>query len=139
MPHVLVDEMQRLADDGDEPELMFMPLTNLLRSAVEVVVVAAGNRVAMPFRPRAGEWLYVAFQADSLLLEELSASQYLAIKESLVDGMSYQVLVGCVCVCVCVCVVCVCVCVDWGACCLGGADDVAARRRPKIERAATHN
>jgi hypothetical protein len=37
-------------------------------------------------RPRAGSWMYIRFNVDELSADEISAGQYLAFKEQLVEG-----------------------------------------------------
>jgi hypothetical protein len=84
LPHQLVDEFERIAQDHSNTEVMFSPFASLLRTAVEAV--ALGPRVAIALRPKAGSWMYLRFQIDELTVEEMTAGQYLAFKEMLAPG-----------------------------------------------------
>lgn len=41
-------------------------------------------------RPKAGSWMYLRFNCDELTVDEISAGQYLAFKEHLVEGEGRQ-------------------------------------------------
>jgi hypothetical protein len=149
MPHQLMDELAAIGTKTGNPELCFTPFANLLRTAVEAVVLApsiamvracgcstavtltASMLVCLPaaglvralllssccgccfghavgvltspsacyaapaaspplppqaLRPRAGSWMYLRFNVDELSADEISAGQYLAFKEQLVEG-----------------------------------------------------
>ncbi|WIA12982.1 hypothetical protein OEZ85_006594 [Tetradesmus obliquus] len=89
MPHQLMDELAAIGAKTGNPELCFTPFANLLRTAVEAVVLAPS--ISMALRPRAGSWMYLRFNVDELSADEISAGQYLAFKEQLVDGYAASV------------------------------------------------
>ncbi len=66
LPHVLLDELNRIAKNSGNDEIMYSSFATLLRTAVEVVVKAPC--VALALRPKAGSWLYVVFQVRLLML-----------------------------------------------------------------------
>lgn len=88
LPHVLVDELNRIAKESGNDDIMYSSFAALLRTAVEVVVMAP--RVAVALRPKAGSWLYVVFQHDEMTAESLSTSEYLAFKERLVQDKGHH-------------------------------------------------
>ena len=79
-----MDELERIAQDHDNAEVMFTPFASLLRTAVEAVALAP--RIAIALRPKAGSWMYLRFQMDDFTVEEMTAGEYLAFKEQLAPG-----------------------------------------------------
>jgi sucrose synthase len=89
MPHQLMDELAVIGEATNNQDICFTPFGNLLRTAVEAVVLAPS--IAMALRPKAGSWIYLRFNADELTVDEINAGQYLAFKEHLVEGYGSEI------------------------------------------------
>lgn len=68
-------EKQKLADG---------PFGEVLRHTQEVIVLQPWITLAV--RPRPGVWEYIRVNVDALVVEELTPSEFLHVKEELVDG-----------------------------------------------------
>jgi len=78
----LVDEFARFCDSGDGDGFG----ASVLGDAIAVTQEAVGHApwIYMATRPEVGRWLYLRMHAETLQIEEVSVSQFLAFKESLV-------------------------------------------------------
>ncbi|KAG7557890.1 Glycosyl transferase family 1 [Arabidopsis suecica] len=84
-PHNLIDELESvIGDDATKQSLSDGPFGEILKSAMEAVVVPPF--VALAVRPRPGVWEYVRVNVFELSVEQLTVSEYLRFKEELVDG-----------------------------------------------------
>ncbi|MFN2348214.1 MAG: sucrose synthase [Thioalkalivibrio sp.] len=79
----LLDGFDALCQERDEPGLADSALARLVGQAQEAVLAAPW--VCLALRPRIGRWLYLRIHADDLSMEDLSVSDFLAIKERLVS------------------------------------------------------
>lgn len=89
MPHQLMDELNAIGEATGNPDICFTPFGNLLRTAVEAVVLEPS--IAMALRPKAGSWIYLRYNVDELTVDEVDAGQYLAFKEHLVEGYGSEI------------------------------------------------
>jgi sucrose synthase len=84
-PHNLIDELESvIGDDETKKSLSDGPFGEILKSAMEAIVVPPF--VALAVRPRPGVWEYVRVNVFELSVEQLTVSEYLRFKEELVDG-----------------------------------------------------
>ncbi|KAL1225167.1 Sucrose synthase 3 [Cardamine amara subsp. amara] len=84
-PHNLIDELDSLIeDDAVKKSLSDGPFGEILKSAMEAIVMPPF--VALAVRPRPGVWEYVRVNVFELSVEQLTVSEYLCFKEELVDG-----------------------------------------------------
>ncbi|EFH51183.1 hypothetical protein ARALYDRAFT_490342 [Arabidopsis lyrata subsp. lyrata] len=84
-PHNLIDELESvIGDDATKQSLSDGPFGEILKSAMEAIVVPPF--VALAVRPRPGVWEYVRVNVFELSVEQLTVSEYLRFKEELVDG-----------------------------------------------------
>jgi len=72
-----------VSDAAGEP-LVGSPLADIVRQAQEAALDPPWMSVAT--RPEIGRWRYLRIHAETLQLDEISASQYLRVKENLVNG-----------------------------------------------------
>ncbi|XP_074268398.1 sucrose synthase-like [Silene latifolia] len=83
-PHHLIDGLEKvIGEDKGKHLLSDGPLSEILRSAQEAIVVPPF--VAIAVRPRPGVWEYVRVNVYELNVEQLTESEYLHFKEELVD------------------------------------------------------
>jgi len=80
-PHEVLSEYEALSDNQ---KLADGPFGEVLRHIQEVIVVPPWITLAV--RPRPGVWEYIRVNVDALGLEELTPSEFLNVKEELVDG-----------------------------------------------------
>ncbi|ESQ37888.1 hypothetical protein EUTSA_v10028435mg [Eutrema salsugineum] len=86
-PHNLIDELESIiGDDTTKKCLADGPFGDILKSAMEAIVIPPF--VALAVRPRPGVWEYVRVNVYELSVEQLTVSEYLRFKEELVDGPS---------------------------------------------------
>ncbi|CAH2072002.1 unnamed protein product [Thlaspi arvense] len=86
-PHNLIDELESIiGDDATKKTLADGPFGEILKSAMEAIVIPPF--VALAVRPRPGVWEYVRVNVFELSVEQLTVSEYLCFKEELVDGPS---------------------------------------------------
>ncbi|XP_027118094.1 sucrose synthase 2 [Coffea arabica] len=91
-PHHLIDELDNIVvDETAFKKLSQGPFSEVLRSAQEAIVLPPF--VAIAVRPRPGVWEYVRVNVYELSVDQLSISEYLHLKEELVDGRSEDHLV----------------------------------------------
>ncbi|XP_027098987.2 sucrose synthase 2 [Coffea eugenioides] len=91
-PHHLIDELDNIVvDETACKKLSEGPFSEVLRSAQEAIVLPPF--VAIAVRPRPGVWEYVRVNVYELSVDQLSISEYLHLKEELVDGRSEDHLV----------------------------------------------
>ncbi|CDP17108.1 unnamed protein product [Coffea canephora] len=91
-PHHLIDELDNIVvDETACKKLSQGPFSEVLRSAQEAIVLPPF--VAIAVRPRPGVWEYVRVNVYELSVDQLSISEYLHLKEELVDGRSEDHLV----------------------------------------------
>ncbi|XP_010558842.1 PREDICTED: sucrose synthase 3-like [Tarenaya hassleriana] len=84
-PHNLIDELEFvIGDDEAKKGLSDGPFGEILKSAMEAIIVPPF--VAIAVRPRPGIWEYVRVNVFELSVEQLTVSEYLRFKEELVDG-----------------------------------------------------
>ncbi|KFK30802.1 hypothetical protein AALP_AA6G027800 [Arabis alpina] len=84
-PHNLIDELESvIGDDATKKSLSDGPFGEILKSAMEAIVVPPF--VTLAVRPRPGVWEYVRVNVFELSVEQLTVSEYLRFKEELVDG-----------------------------------------------------
>ncbi|KAL5791865.1 hypothetical protein ACOSP7_000459 [Xanthoceras sorbifolium] len=82
-PHVLLDELENVIGEEDRHQMRDDPLSGILKAAQEAIVLPPF--VAIAIRPRPGVWEYVRVNVYELSVEQLSVSEYLHFKETLVD------------------------------------------------------
>ncbi|CAN0889053.1 Sucrose synthase 2 [Linum grandiflorum] len=86
-PHNLLDELDNIiCDEQDRETLRNGPFGEVLKSAMEAIVLPPF--VAIAVRPRPGVWEYVRVNVHELSVDQLTISEYLQFKEELVDGQS---------------------------------------------------
>ncbi|CAN1353214.1 Sucrose synthase 2 [Linum perenne] len=84
-PHNLLDELDNIiCDEEDRETLRNGPFSEVLKSAMEAIVLPPF--VAIAVRPRPGVWEYVRVNVNDLSVDQLTISEYLKFKEELVDG-----------------------------------------------------
>ncbi|XP_021889177.1 sucrose synthase 3-like [Carica papaya] len=84
-PHTLIDEFENIiAEDETKKKLADGPFSEVLKSAMEAIVLPPF--VAIAVRPRPGVWEYVRVNVHELNVEQLTVSEYLHFKEELVNG-----------------------------------------------------
>ncbi|KAJ8426115.1 hypothetical protein Cgig2_005760 [Carnegiea gigantea] len=80
-PHQVLSEYEALSD---KQKLADGPFGEVLRHIQEVIVLPPWITLAV--RPRPGVWEYIRVNVDALAVEELTPSEFLHVKEELVDG-----------------------------------------------------
>ncbi|XP_057536470.1 sucrose synthase [Amaranthus tricolor] len=80
-PHQLLSEFDAVSD---KHKLSDGPFGEVLRHTQEVIVLPPWITLAV--RPRPGVWEYIRVNVDALAVEELTSSEFLHVKEELVDG-----------------------------------------------------
>nr|AAR19769.1 sucrose synthase [Beta vulgaris] len=80
-PHEVLSEFEAVAD---KHKLADGPFGEVLRHTQETIVLPPWITLAV--RPRPGIWEYIRVNVDALAVEELTPSQFLHVKEELVDG-----------------------------------------------------
>lgn len=80
-PHEVLSEFEAVAD---KHKLADGPFGEVLRHTQETIVLPPWITLAV--RPRPGVWEYIRVNVDALAVEELTPSQFLHVKEELVDG-----------------------------------------------------
>ncbi|KAJ1402384.1 Sucrose synthase [Sesbania bispinosa] len=86
-PHNLVDELENLqCEDEATKDLKNGPFGEIIKAAQDAIVLPPF--VAIAVRPRPGVWEYVRVNIFELSVEQLSVSDYLRLKEELVEGTS---------------------------------------------------
>ncbi|CAN1196368.1 Sucrose synthase 2 [Linum perenne] len=84
-PHNLLDELDNIiCDEEDRETLRNGPFSEVLKSAMEAIILPPF--VAIAVRPRPGVWEYVRVNVNDLSVDQLTISEYLKFKEELVDG-----------------------------------------------------
>ncbi|XP_021756725.1 sucrose synthase [Chenopodium quinoa] len=82
-PHELLSEFEAVSDK-DKHKLADGPFGEVFRHTQEAIVLPPWITLAV--RPRPGVWEYIRVNVDELAVEELTPSQFLHVKEELVDG-----------------------------------------------------
>nr|AFS17277.1 sucrose synthase 1 [Amaranthus cruentus/Amaranthus hypocondriacus mixed library] len=80
-PHQLLSELEAVSD---KQKLYDGPFGEVFRHTQEVIVLPPWITLAV--RPRPGVWEYIRVNVDALAVEELTPSEFLHVKEELVDG-----------------------------------------------------
>lgn len=80
-PHELLSEFEAVSD---KHKLADGPFGEVFRHTQEAIVLPPWITLAV--RPRPGVWEYIRVNVDELAVEELTPSQFLHVKEELVDG-----------------------------------------------------
>ncbi|OMO81985.1 Sucrose synthase [Corchorus olitorius] len=84
-PHTLFDELDNvIGDEQSRQKLRDGPFSEVLKSAMEAIVLPPF--VAIAVRPRPGVWEYVRVNVYELSVEQLTVSEYLSFKEELAEG-----------------------------------------------------
>ncbi|GAB4853689.1 SAGA histone acetylase and TREX-2 complexes component [Ancistrocladus abbreviatus] len=81
--HQIIADFEAISE-GDRQKLADGTFTEVLRSTQEAIVLSPW--VAFAVRPRPGVWEYIRVNTSALMVEELSAAEFLHMKEELVDG-----------------------------------------------------
>ncbi|GMH16594.1 hypothetical protein Nepgr_018435 [Nepenthes gracilis] len=81
--HQLIADFEAIAQ-GQRLKLADGAFGEVLRSTQEAIVLPPW--IALAVRPRPGVWEYVRVNRNALAVEELTASEFLHLKEELVDG-----------------------------------------------------
>ncbi|CAM8974550.1 hypothetical protein QQ045_030865 [Rhodiola kirilowii] len=82
-PHHLTAELEKVPE-ADRKKLQEGPFGDILKSTQEAIVLPPW--VALAVRSRPGVWDYIRVNLNSLTVEELTVSEYLHVKEELVNG-----------------------------------------------------
>ncbi len=80
----LRETMEALSAEQENSSLLSSPLGDVLRSCEEAAI--DGPWVAISVRWRPGRWQFLRFHAEAVDVEEIDVSEFLAVKERLVDG-----------------------------------------------------
>ena len=81
LPHVLLDELEAIADRESQPEMLKGSAYEEFKTAQEIVVTE--HVLAVALRPSAGSWRYVKIDPETVNVKIVDVSSYLAIKEKL--------------------------------------------------------
>ncbi len=82
----LIDELEALASENHAVTIGDSPLGDTVRIAQEAALEAPWLFLAV--RPRIGKWLFLRFHVESVEVEEIGASEYLAFKERILNGQA---------------------------------------------------
>ncbi len=80
----LLHELQKYSKEAQNGHLLESPLAQMIRVGQEAALDTQWMYLAV--RPRIGEWHYLRFHLESVKVERISVSRYLAFKEWLQDG-----------------------------------------------------
>ncbi len=80
----LLDELQKYSKEAQNGHLLESPLAQMIRTGQEAALDTQWMYLAV--RPRIGEWHYLRVHLESVKVERVSVSRYLAFKERLLDG-----------------------------------------------------
>ncbi|XP_058723163.1 sucrose synthase-like [Vicia villosa] len=83
--HQIIAEFEEIPEENKQ-KLVNGAFGQILRSTQEAIVLAPF--VALAVRPRPGVWEYLRVDVHRLIVDELSAAEYLKFKEELVEGSS---------------------------------------------------
>ncbi|KAL6768924.1 hypothetical protein ACKKBF_B16775 [Auxenochlorella protothecoides x Auxenochlorella symbiontica] len=82
LPHKFHDELERVCEETQNHSLRKSEFGILMKSLQEAVILAP--RIAFSLRPGVGEWYFLRVNVETMSVEEMTASHYLAFKEKLV-------------------------------------------------------
>jgi sucrose synthase len=82
----LVGELDAFLADNEDDPMIESVLDTTVRASQEAAVQAPWFYLAV--RPGIGKWIYLRIHAETMQVDEVSVSQYLRFKESLVNGGS---------------------------------------------------
>jgi sucrose synthase len=82
----LIDELEALAAENHAVSIGDSPLGDTVRVGQEAALEAPWFFLAI--RPRIGKWRYLRFHVESVDVEEVGASDYLAFKERILHGQA---------------------------------------------------
>ncbi|KAL5098384.1 hypothetical protein RYX36_002711 [Vicia faba] len=85
--HQIIAEFEEIPEENRQ-KLVNGAFGEVLRSIQEAIVLAPF--VALAVRPRPGVWEYLRVDVQGLVVDELSAAEYLKFKEELVEGSSNE-------------------------------------------------
>lgn len=81
LPHVLLDELEAIADRDNQPEILKGTAYEELKTAQEIVVTE--HALAIALRPAAGTWRYVKVDPETVNVKIVDTNSYLSVKEKL--------------------------------------------------------
>ncbi len=82
----LIDELEAFAAENHAVSIGESPLGDTVRVGQEAALEAPWLFLAI--RPRIGEWRYLRFHVETVDVEEVNASDYLAFKERILNGQA---------------------------------------------------
>ena len=81
LPHVIREELDKIAEEKTAPELLKGSAYEVLLTAQEVIVTR--GTVAIALRPDIGLWKYVTVNPSDMKIQGIETSKYLELKENL--------------------------------------------------------